>query len=391
VFKWIKRHLVPSASVEVLPYPYPYQGMLALNSDVEFTSWQTQLDLIEFFANQNLDVSFSFWGYGDLNLTWCLFDEANKLTPYAKQFFPLARRGWFDTIHSFAGMEDGQGTTLSRERFCLFYKILREEGITPGVYTNHGGLGDTQNIGGSWASYQQGDVAHHSHYHLDLTLQHGVRFFWTDIDYDNNHRTFRLSSDQTSPNPPLFKTQVCRDGNKILRFKRHRGNLSYAPSLDNLVQQLKPFVETPPKGFSIVYQHLGVKRNDLGRPYSAASPYFNEEAHEIWKAFSRLQKEGTVLISSTEKLLRYALLQEAKPWIIHESGTCIRIELQSVAEFDGILFTFQPEDFGGVTFKLPQASDVKIIYNKNELPYNCLINQDGSYAQIPWPSLTNLG
>ena len=86
---------------EPLAFPPPYQGMVAINSDVEFTSWAAQLDLLDIFAAHDLESSFSFWCFGDEAVTCRLFDDADQPAPYATAAAFLATSGLIDTLHSY--------------------------------------------------------------------------------------------------------------------------------------------------------------------------------------------------------------------------------------------------------------------------------------------------
>ncbi len=86
-------------SLKVLSFPHPYAGMLAINSDVEFTTWDTQMALMSLCGNLGLETAFSFWCFGDGKYTWRLFEEDNSLSPQAEMAFYLAREGFLSGIH----------------------------------------------------------------------------------------------------------------------------------------------------------------------------------------------------------------------------------------------------------------------------------------------------
>ena len=60
---------------EILDFPFPYESMLSINSDVEYTTWETQEFLIKLFKKNKLEVAFSFWCLCDPKIAWRLFDE----------------------------------------------------------------------------------------------------------------------------------------------------------------------------------------------------------------------------------------------------------------------------------------------------------------------------
>src|SRR5665213_2803688 len=171
-----------------LSFPPPYQRMVAINSDVEFTTWTTQIDLLRCFTERRLETSFSYWFFGHSDITWHLFHPDMTLTEDGSAALPLLHEGVFDTVHSFTGVRNGPGYYLDRDMIHRGYKQLAGLGIVPRVYSNHGTEDDIQNIGGTWTGepgmpwYMKGDLPGSRCYHLDLSLRHGIRFFWLDVD-----------------------------------------------------------------------------------------------------------------------------------------------------------------------------------------------------------------
>lgn len=374
IFNKFKKTLFKN-NFSVLDFPYPYKGMLSFSSDVEFTSWDTQEKLIEFFGNLGLEISFSYWAYADYKHTWCLFDKNNKFLPYTKKALFFASHNILDTLHSFGGITDGKGTFLDRSRFLNTYNVLEQHNIKTKIYTNHGSTRDTQNIGGGNATYQKGDDPDHPHYHLDLTLRHGVRFFWTDIDYDNQRSFFNLEN--------LFKMTKAQDGNEIICFKRFRGNLDFAPTLTNFKMQLN-LIEPIKEGYSIIYQHFGAKRQKDGKPVRACQPYFDEDTKIAFLEFLERTKNKDFMITSSLKLLNHARLHLVKPWNILKNNNKIIVSLETEKTYKGRAFDFELSDFMGLSVKTQTDLDVEFILQSTTLKSQVKIVDNEKITYLPW-------
>src|SRR5262249_3358380 len=96
-------------------FPPPYRRMIAINSDVQLTSWPMQMHLFREFADRDLEPAFSYWLFGDLAATRHFFNRDFSLTPMAPAALGLARAGLLDTIHSFTGVRNGRGYQFDRD------------------------------------------------------------------------------------------------------------------------------------------------------------------------------------------------------------------------------------------------------------------------------------
>lgn len=212
----------------VASFPPPFRRMLAFNSDIEFTTWSAQLDLLRLFGERGLETAFSYWLFSDPTYTWRMLEADGSWSKEAPVALQLARDGLLDTLHSFGGAAHIGGISFEREDIRRGYARLAERGVQTTIYSNHGTDRDVQNIGGPWSparvppidfrNYWAGDLQDHPVYHLDLTLQYGIRYFWLDVDRVRNRAWFSDGADLADSD--LFTTQVSRDASPILRFKR---------------------------------------------------------------------------------------------------------------------------------------------------------------------------
>ena len=334
-------------NVEVLSFPPPYRRMVAINSDVEWTTWPGQIALVQQFHAAGLEASFSYWCFSDPGAAWRLFESDGSDSPHTLAGFELIRSGLCDVLHSFGGIRQGAGCRFGRPEIEMAYRRLEAEGITTRVYSNHGGYDDIQNIGGPWVNqpglvnYQQGDLPGAAGYHLDLTSRHGVRFYWTDIDRSRGLTPFSaaISEDETS----LFVPQIGRDGTPMLRFRR--SDLMLDPVVENLGPQISQALAQPSGGYLVIYTHLGANRLPGGGAKSAPLPCLTPDGVAALQQLAAAQAAGDVLVTTSERLLSHALIMGAKPWTI-------------AARADGVEITFQREfSYGGVSFR-PEWSDL---------------------------------
>src|SRR4051794_15552469 len=119
------------------PFPPPYRRMVAVNSDVEWTSWQAQCDLFRIFADAGLETAFSFWFFADPEATWRLFEIDGSPSPQWRSATILLRAGLLDTLHSFGGIVNGRGTLFGRREIERGYARFAAEGILVDVFSNH--------------------------------------------------------------------------------------------------------------------------------------------------------------------------------------------------------------------------------------------------------------
>lgn len=364
--------------------------MLAVNSDVEFTTWPAQLDLIESAGRFGVEVSFSYWTFADRNLTWSVFDDDNKLSPEAPAAFALMRAGLIDTLHSYGGITDGRGVAFDRKRIEMALHVLREEGVATRIYSNHGTIHDLQNVGGSFAYYQQGDVVGHPMYHLDLSTDYGLKFYWTDVDYDNEESFFSINPG--SKRPPLLMTQVSRDGTPIIRFRRFRGPLPKAPDAESFgVQVLDLVLRNKIEGYSIVYQHLGVHRTPNGKPFSARNPYYPPRSIEAWERLADLHRSGAVLVTTTERLLLHAALMTSKSWTIEWSAAnACSIKFNSMIDVGGVKLRLLEKDLAGWALSVNASTDAVAYLDGKKLDIKRFSVGTKSYVGFPWRSIPTL-
>jgi hypothetical protein len=375
----------PGPAPELCAFPPPYKRMIAINSDVEFTGWATQIGLLRAFAARGLETGFSYWFFGDPANTWTLFNDELSETAFAAAAFHLIREGLLDTIHSFGGIANGRGARFNRADIASGYRRLEEQGIRQRVYSNHGTIYDTQNIGGEWATalgeqgYQKGDVVGDRRYHLDLTAEHGVRFYWTDQDI-RPEKSFSVSPEQIPAS--LFLAQTSRDGRRILRFRRTMADV--APDGCNLHEALRNLLAAELGGYAVLYTHLGVKRDSQGKPLQIFMGEISNTFFDGLEVAADDQRRGRTLFTTTERLLTHALMMAARPWSIHVERSHVHITLKRNFEYQNIPFTFDWSDFRGLAIRLASRKRVTLHLDKEARAADQFSVDGVHYAGIKW-------
>jgi hypothetical protein len=364
--------------------------MIAINSDVEFTTWEAQLDLLGLFAERGLETAFSYWCFNDPGMTWRMFEQDVTPSPQAPMAFALARSGVFDTLHSFGGVMNGRGCDFDREAIGSALRRLEDEGIRTRVYSNHGTVRDTQNIGGPWMAppsaepnylnYHEGDLPGSRRYHLDLTLAYGVRFFWVDVDREQTIAAFTARS--AEERPCLFTSQISRDGNRILRFRRTDTGVD--PVAIHLGSQIERVLDDAGGGYSIIYTHLGVARDSNMKPLQNPRPYLDRRGFEALDRLRESQAAGETLVTTTSRLLTHALVGAARPWTMSDRRKAIHIDFHERFSLQGVDFTLDWPDLEGFALELPPAISATAALKGVSRPLERWSHHNRSYAGFRW-------
>ncbi|MDB5085298.1 MAG: hypothetical protein JWN30_2184, partial [Bacilli bacterium] len=168
-------------------FPYPYNAMLALSSDIddttpaEFSEYHRFLNTKQQTPNGpglGLDVGDSFWVYmanNQPNITdkegrgleevMTYFTGVNPTQPHdASMIKHYWTSGWIDTIHTFGDFSRKNTTDVVFTRSLAMdaWHALNQAGIHPSVWINHGNEANVQDFGGYGVSnffrYQKGEV-----------------------------------------------------------------------------------------------------------------------------------------------------------------------------------------------------------------------------------------
>jgi lipopolysaccharide transport system ATP-binding protein len=374
-------------------FPPPYRKMIAFNSDVEWTSWRAQLDLFKIFADRNLETAFSYWFFADPEATWRMFEIDGTPSQYAGPAADLIRAGLLDTLHSYGGVVNGRGTPFKRSEIAKAVHAFQGMGLTAEIYSNHGGLQDVQNIGGPWctnrdngidgSNYQLGDVIGSEAYHMDLTPNLGVRFYWLDVDCVTNNLLQIESSEEG--NASLFTTQLSRDGIPMVRFRR--SNLGQKPMPQEIGKQISSFLEEKGEGYQIVYNHFGFARSGDGKPGPNVPPYFGTDGYAALDALACAQADGKVLVTTTKRLLAHAFFQLTKPWNITCHGKSVDVHFADEMAYGEVRLPLRWSDIEGFAIPAEGLDSVTLVLGGVSRQAEFWVVDGHRYAGVRWTSI----
>lgn len=279
---------------------------LAFCNDTDFGHWRAYQEVHRILGEElGLPVQDSFWLFDPAGSDLALFKASlDEKGPRHDELLEEIRNGRAAILHS-AGNFSRTDTEVRPSRTLIAEGLayLKEHARVPIVWTNHGDEGNIQNIGGERPTYQQGDDPASDAYVLDLLLQHGVRFFWTDHHATNDF----VCSTNGAGGRPLLVRERTRAGFEITCFHRYRGALPKAPDARTLRLQLTEehlASLAGSGGATVIYQHWCVHRDAEGRPYGATSPVFSPENLAGLRRLADYRDGGGVRVLPLTDLLR---------------------------------------------------------------------------------------
>ncbi|MCL2546942.1 MAG: hypothetical protein FWE06_07095 [Oscillospiraceae bacterium] len=298
---------------ELRDFPYSYRAMLAISSDIDaatpeqFTAYHQFLntrEMTDMGLGLGLDIADSFWMYmaSDLPLvadrhgngseavmSW--FVGTSDVVKDAEMIVHYWEKGWIDSIHTWGDFTrvDESEHLFSREMAERGVAALREHGIYPTVWINHGNAANTQNIETRGVeSYRSGDRPGTDAFHTDITIPLGIKFIWGS----HNDTSF-------GRHDILYPTTL-HDGQTLWGFHRYTPGWSIYglheqlsdANLDLLVENRLPVV---------VSQHFG------GANYYF--PFISSAVEGLQRLAERYER-GDILVTRTSRLLEYLRVRD---------------------------------------------------------------------------------
>lgn len=286
---------------------------VAFCNDIDYSDWASYQEVHRVLREEyGLPAEDSFWLFDPHGSEMALFKKSLKEKgPRHDELLEEIAKGRLTILHG-AGNFSCSNTNLrpSRSLIGAGLAYVRERAAAPTIWTNHGDEGDIQNIGGAAWTYHQGDDPASPAYILDLLLQGGARFFWTDHHTRNDFAFSAVRSGEQ----PLLVTERTRSGHAIVCFFRYRGALPKAPDAQTLglqlsLQNLDRLVRTG--GVTVIYQHWGVHRNAEGQPRTASKPVFPAESLAGLRRLQNYRDRGLIrVVPLTELLVSCSNLSE---------------------------------------------------------------------------------
>lgn len=414
--------------VRMLRFPPPYRAALAFSNDVDDLldpgGWWEYLRFLNTAENTRwgkgleMEVGDSFWfwsDHGEEQPGSYFAGLTETPSPFAPLIASLGRAGYLDTLHTYGTFSRHGG--FRREHAKIAARVLADEGFAPSVWVNHGGAHDFQNLWRGCGDVPENPEARGApapEYHLDLTLEMGIRFAWLGeltrvpgqdrplILRDVLHPASPLRRDALAyfgrslsrrlgyrdllaqyPNYAVLENRLLwrrtlRDGNAIDSFVRY-GDFARADFSDLAWLLRDYFLDTLEHGggSSVVFLHWS---RHPGRSFSDLDP----NALQALRKLAERHREGRIWVTTTGRLLAYARAHRCAGWKAEATSEGTRIEVH-----DRRLPGEAPlgkEDLSGLAFRVPDPDRTRITW-KGE-PVECERHPaDGETVWIPQPRL----
>lgn len=398
------------SAISLRKFPYPYQSMFALCSDVDHAvSLDAYVDLMRFLNSTEtscygdglgLELSNSFWFYNALQDDQISYwaGVSSKETAFAPVCRALWASGHLDALHTYGNFNDGG---FERHLAQRALEELDRHGASVPVWINHGNDNNTQKIG----TYAGCDGARPESpaYHLDLLAESGARFFWAgrtthvagqsaEFSVGNQLqqklqklvlKTKYRKIQRPLPDPPnrlLIQTEMA-DGRQILEFQRFISRLGEVKNTDlpDLGLQLsegnlKSLINSG--GFMLLYTHM-----NENLPEKAPLPASVVQGFQRLKSFSDQQD---ILVTTASRLLGYADLIQHLEWVVKEMAGELQIH---VARDDHR--PLSEKDLMGLCFFTPSPSKTTLFADGK--PITVRVNLQDSTGRtslsVPWQPL----
>lgn len=405
-------------TIELRKFPYPFQAALTICSDIDGTNLKNFLEIHKFLNTTQetsmgqglgLPIGNSFWMYDRPDIADHAFAYFKNLNGKESRAAPIIRNfikaGILDVMHSYGNF--ASATDFSRRVANQALEELDKHGLKINVWTNHGGLESTQNIGKK--SLGMGDIKDNIFYHTDLLLNYGIQFYWdteaalrTAVGqdcpakfgdaywnsplYQNWHSRLKnvikgvltLSDKFIYPmtkkhiipwiiieknQNDLISNDVLRDGQRIYKFRRFGlGAFDWSDDLPRLLNQRVLLNLISKHGYLILYIHLGDRRSkDVGLPLCQSSI-------NTLKRIANLYSDGTLWIDTTSRLLKYNLVSKSLSWNVKENNDKIIISINGLLP-SKVNYDLTIDDLAGLTFYVPPHKSMELFFQQKSLKF----------------------
>jgi hypothetical protein len=393
-------------NINLRKYPYPYQAMLAICSDLDETPnqeiyFETARYLNtteETFLGKGVGLEVGNTIYFDMpahNFSYTNSDEDGR-----EKVQQLIQSGHIDCLHSFGDF------VTSRKNIEKYWSAIRQGERKIEVWVDHAQAATNLDNG---IMQGQGAEICAAAYHADLTVQSGdLSFVWkgrvTSCVAQNvprsyvsifNWKQFRASSKTIlfefikgwlarlgnqkyamhSANKVLRKTTLI-DGTPVLEFMRCNpswGGVSMFDTARGIHNILTPAVLNTlvkNQGCSIFYSHLG-------KVLSEQEP-FSEQTRQAFELLARYQQKKRILVTTTRRLLGYNRTVDELDFVVKLQEDETQIHLTTA---------YCGEDLHGLTWYVDKPEKTSLYVN-GEKYLNLQINQPDqtncSSVSIAW-------
>ncbi|WP_028862310.1 hypothetical protein [Psychromonas aquimarina] len=396
-------------NISLRKYPYPYQAMLAVCSDLDETpNKEIYFETARYLNTTEqtilgkgvgLEVGNSIY----FDMPENQFSYTNTDNDGRKKIHYLIDSGHIDCLHSFGDFVN------SRERIKLCWAELQKGQRKLEVWIDHAqaptNLDDDIMQG-------EGAVAGADAFHTDLTVKTGgLSFIWkgrvTSIASQNVKRNYRSLFNIKEPyksgktiliefikgwfarlgsvkyamhkdNHVLRKTQLL-DGTPVQEFMRCNpswGGVSVfdsARGIHNVLTESVLNTLLKNKGCSVLYSHLG-------KVFSGEQA-FKQCTRDAFELLAAYQKNKLILTATTRRLLGYCRTVEELSFMVKSADDKEQIHLST---------TYKGQDLYGLTWYADDPEKVALYINGkyySNLQINPADNSGRKSVSIAWPPL----
>lgn len=428
--------------IKLRKFPYPYHAALAICSDIDGTSLDNFISIHKFLnTNQDtemgeglgLSIGDSFWMYDRPNLTNSAFSYFKNLKSKESKAAPIIRdfirAGILDVMHSygnFATMGD-----FSRKLAITAIEELQKHNLTISVWTNHGGIESTQNMGS--LSWGKGDIPTHEEngtsgeldcYHTDLLIDYGIRFYWdcevsltslvgqdspvqyseaywrsplysgfklktksiikgylsfADLLYFKFHKKHFVPWQPFDFQNHLIQVDQLRDGNILFKFKRYgHGKLDWSDHLNFLLNDKVLDHLIKKQGYLILYIHLGDQKRKKD-----ATPLPLETIQKL-RQVAELYHLGKVWVETTSRLLNYNFIHKYLKWSVTPTESQYQIKIERL-NANVPAYNLSLDDLSGLTFVTPNDKEVSVFFNEQKIPCTVHFEKEKNQQNVMIP------
>ena len=396
--------------VSLRKYPYPYQSMLAIcsdldetpNKDIYFEIARYLNTTEETFLGKGVGLEVGNTIYFDMpehNFSYTNTDDNGR-----EKIHQLIESGYIDCLHSFGDFVD------DRALIEKCWKIIQSGKRKIEVWVDHAQA--PTNLDNDIMQGQGAEVGKPA-YHSDLTVQSGMLpFIWkgrvTSCVAQNTKRSYQA----------LFNKKQIKASLKTIALEFTKGwfarlgNQKYAMHKDNKVLQQSTLVDgtivnefmrcnpswggvscfdqareihhvltkkmldtlVDKEGCSVLYSHLG-KVNSVLEP-------FTNETCEAFELLADYQNDHKILTATTRRLLGYNRTVNELKFEIKKVIGEVQIHLTTA---------YQGEDLNGLTWYVDEPEAISLYINNikyTDLAINKKNNKEQASVSIKWRSLT---
>lgn len=405
-----------TSTVQLRPWPYPYQAMLAICSDLDGTvDKRAYLEIMRFLNTTaatamgpgvGLEVgnSIHFCARPQRFSYWSTDDRGRAMVQ------TLIRSGHIDCLHSFGELV----FTRTEAEYAL--QELQRHDCYLEVWVDHGGA--ATNFGADIMS-GHGDETGHPAYHADLTMDYGIKyvccgrvtsvigqdipaqlggiFRWshsiassrTALKEAAKHVLARAGYAKYAMHGPneILRPKLLRDNQPIYEFMRcnpHWGGVGSGAAGKYIDQVLTPAVLdrlVRRGGTCVLYTHLGRVDNPDVPFHPTAVTAFRQLAQEF--------HEGRILVTTTRRLLGYLRAVREIAYASQWTGKVLRIDLKTRTSKNWV-GELRATDLSGLTFYVPDPRVARVAIDGAEtgdLQVNPPDHTGRPSVSLPWASL----